>query len=143
LSPDDEHASAAQGLPLGGASGLKYSARQILQPILSSVNPELRPFKAHEGKMIQYAGWADTAIAPENGLNYYRKVTQTIGDPRDFYRIFMVPGMAHCSGGAGSLRWLAGLSTEFPESCNPMERARDREVYGLSAEGKWLRSFGS
>ena len=51
--------------------------------------------------MIQYAGWADTAIAPENGLNYYRKVTQTIGDPRDFYRIFMVPGMAHCSGGAG------------------------------------------
>jgi feruloyl esterase len=51
--------------------------------------------------MIQYAGWADTAIAPENGLNYYRKVTQTIGDPHDFYRIFLVPGMAHCSGGAG------------------------------------------
>jgi feruloyl esterase len=28
-------------------------------------------------------------------------VTHTIGDPRDFYRVFMVPGMAHCSGGAG------------------------------------------
>jgi hypothetical protein len=77
------------------------TARRTLQPILSSVNPDLRPFKAHGGKMIQYAGWADTAIAPENGLNYYRKVTQTIGDPRDFYRIFLVPGMAHCSGGAG------------------------------------------
>ena len=77
------------------------AARQTLQPILSSVNPDLRPFKKHGGKMIQYAGWADTAIAPENGLNYYRKVTQTIGDPRGFYRIFMVPGMAHCSGGAG------------------------------------------
>ena len=77
------------------------AARQSLQPILSSVNPDLRPFKKHGGKMIQYAGWADAAIAPENGLNYYRKVIQTIGDPRDFYRIFMVPGMAHCSGGAG------------------------------------------
>ena len=77
------------------------AARQSLQPILSSVNPDLRPFKKHGGKMIQYAGWADAAIAPENGLNYYRKVTQTIGDPHDFYRIFMVPGMAHCSGGAG------------------------------------------
>ena len=76
-------------------------ARRTLQPILSSVNPDLRRFKAHGGKMIQYAGWADTAIAPENGLNYYRKVTKTIGDPRDFYRIFLVPGMAHCSGGAG------------------------------------------
>ena len=77
------------------------TARRTLQPILSSVDPDLRPFKAHGGKMIQYAGWDDTAIAPENGLNYYRKVTRTIGDPRDFYRVFMVPGMAHCSGGAG------------------------------------------
>ncbi|HLX30163.1 MAG TPA: tannase/feruloyl esterase family alpha/beta hydrolase [Casimicrobiaceae bacterium] len=77
------------------------TARQFLQPILSSVNPDLSAFKRHGGKMIQYAGWADSAIAPENGLNYYRKVTQAIGDPHDFYRVFMVPGMAHCSGGAG------------------------------------------
>ena len=40
------------------------AARQMLEPILSSVNPDLRPFKAHKGKMIQYAGWADAAIAP-------------------------------------------------------------------------------
>jgi feruloyl esterase len=76
-------------------------ARKTLQPTLSSVNPDLRPFKRHGGKLIQYAGWADTAIAPENGLNYYRDVERTIGDPHDFYRVFMVPGMAHCSGGAG------------------------------------------
>lgn len=76
-------------------------ARKTLQPILSSVNPNLQPFKSHGGKMIQYAGWADTAIAPENGLNYYRTVERTIGDPHNFYRVFMVPGMAHCSGGAG------------------------------------------
>jgi feruloyl esterase len=76
-------------------------ARETLQPILSSVDPNLRPFKRHGGKMIQYAGWADAAIAPENGLNYYRKVERTMGDPRDFYRVFMVPGMAHCGGGAG------------------------------------------
>jgi feruloyl esterase len=77
------------------------AARQLLQPILSSVNPDLRAFKANGGKMIQYAGWADAAIAPQNGLNYYRKVTHTMGDPHDFYRVFMVPGMAHCAGGAG------------------------------------------
>ena len=75
--------------------------RKTLQPILSSVNPDLRPFKGQGGKMIQYAGWNDTAIAPENGLNYYRAVESMIGDPHDFYRVFMVPGMAHCSGGAG------------------------------------------
>jgi len=76
-------------------------ARRTLQPILSSVDPDLRPFKRHGGKMIQYAGWADAAIAPENGLNYYRAVERTMGNVHDFYRVFMVPGMAHCSGGAG------------------------------------------
>ena len=31
-------------------------ARQMLQPILSSVNPDLSEFKARGGKLIQYAG---------------------------------------------------------------------------------------
>jgi hypothetical protein len=77
------------------------TARRTLQPILSSVNPDLRAFKHHGGKMIQYAGWDDTAIAPENGLNYYRAVERTMGDTHSFYQVFMAPGMAHCSGGAG------------------------------------------
>ncbi len=77
------------------------TARQTLQPILSSVNPDLSRFKARGGKLIQYAGWSDAAISPQNGLNYYRKVAQTIGDPSDFYRVFMVPGMGHCNGGNG------------------------------------------
>jgi Tannase and feruloyl esterase len=76
-------------------------ARQTLQPILSSVNPDLSRFRARGGKLIQYAGWSDAAIPPQNGLNYFRKVMRTIGDPTDFYRVFMVPGMAHCSGGPG------------------------------------------
>jgi len=77
------------------------AARQMLQPILSSVNPDLRAFRARGGKMIQYAGWSDAAIPPQNGLNYYRKVNDTMGDVHGFYRVFMVPGMAHCGGGAG------------------------------------------
>lgn len=76
-------------------------ARLRFQPIIASINPDLRSFRARGGKMIQYAGWADAAVPPENGLNYYREVTHTIGNPSDFYRVFMVPGMAHCSGGAG------------------------------------------
>jgi len=76
-------------------------ARALLQPILSSVNPDLAPFRARGGKMIQYAGWSDAAIAPQNGLNYFTRVQQTVGRTDDFYRVFMAPGMAHCSGGAG------------------------------------------
>ena len=42
-------------------------ARRRFQPIISSVNPDLRPLKARGGKMIQYAGWADAAIPPRTG----------------------------------------------------------------------------
>jgi feruloyl esterase len=77
-------------------------AKQTIQPIASAINPDLRAFARRGGKMIQYAGWADAAIAPQNGLNYYRAVQKKLGgDVTDFYRVFMVPGMAHCSGGAG------------------------------------------
>jgi feruloyl esterase len=78
------------------------AARQMLQPILSSVNPDLSGFKAHGGKLIQYAGWSDAAIPPQNGLNYHRKVVQTMGDTSSFYRVFMVPGMGHCNNGPGA-----------------------------------------
>lgn len=77
------------------------SAVEIAAPIVNSTNPDLSEFRNRGGKIIQYAGWADTAIAPENGLNYYRKVESVMGDIQGFYRVFMAPGMAHCYGGAG------------------------------------------
>lgn len=77
------------------------AARRLLQPIISSVNADLSAFKGRGGKIIQYAGWSDAAVSPQNGLNYYRKVMRLMGDPAGFYRVFMVPGMAHCSGGDG------------------------------------------
>jgi hypothetical protein len=77
------------------------TATRTIGPTVSAINPDLRAFERRGGKLIQYAGWADTAIAPENGLNYYRRVEDEMGDVHRFYRVFMVPCMAHCSGGAG------------------------------------------
>ena len=79
--------------------------------VLNSTNPDLRSFRAHGGKLIQYHGWADAAISPLGSIDYYTKVqsffsrypdarnnSRTVGD---FYRLFMVPGMGHCGGGIG------------------------------------------
>ena len=87
--------------PFLDLNGEFETATQSLALMANSTNPDLTQFKDHGGKLIQYAGWADTAIAPENGLNYYRKVTSVMGDVQGFYRVFMVPGMAHCYGGPG------------------------------------------
>ena len=43
-------------------------------------------------------------ISPRNSVNYYKSVLDTMGGAskvNESYRLFMVPGMAHCGGGDG------------------------------------------
>lgn len=70
---------------------------------LNATNPDLRPFKAHGGKLILYHGWDDPAISAVNTIDYYHSVGKKIGqqDVDSFIRLFMVPGMQHCAGGPG------------------------------------------
>ena len=69
---------------------------------VDAVDPDLNTFKAHGGKLLLYAGWADTAITPENTVLYYESVLEKMGKSQDAWmRLFMVPGMAHCGGGPG------------------------------------------
>jgi len=59
-------------------------------------------FKARGGKLLIYHGWSDGgsggAISPLNSIDYYGKI-KPVG--RDWVRLFMIPGMAHCGGGSG------------------------------------------
>jgi len=69
---------------------------------VDAVNPDLSAFKAHGGKLLLYAGWADTGITPENTVLYYENVLNKMGKGQDdWVRLFMVPGMGHCGGGPG------------------------------------------
>jgi feruloyl esterase len=69
---------------------------------VDAVNPDLRAFEAHGGKLLLYAGWRDTGITPENTVHYYESVREEMGrEQDDWLRLFMVPGMAHCRGGPG------------------------------------------
>jgi len=71
--------------------------------VLSAVNPDLRPFFARGGKLIQYHGWTDQQVMPENSINYYKSVVAAVGEAKvdESYRLFMAPGMGHCGGGDG------------------------------------------
>jgi feruloyl esterase len=71
--------------------------------ILDAKNPDLSRFKARGGKIVMYFGWADTALNPLMGVDYYEQVSARFGaSTTDFFRLFMVPGMAHCRGGVGT-----------------------------------------
>jgi feruloyl esterase len=74
-------------------------------PILNATNPDLRAFRDRGGKLLQWHGWNDQLIAPQNSIDYYESVRSFSGggtDIQSFFRLFMVPGMAHCAGGTGT-----------------------------------------
>jgi feruloyl esterase len=106
--------------------------------VLNSKNPDLRSFRAHGGKLIQYHGWADAAIAPMGSIDYYNRVVdffRRFPDARnasrtvsDFYRLFMVPGMGHCRGGIGP--------NSFGNGGNRLSEDPERDV--ISALELWV-----
>ncbi len=71
--------------------------------LFDMTDPYLGPFKARGGKLIQYHGWADTALTPLMSINYYEDVFKVMGEKetKSFYKLYMLPGIFHCGGGAG------------------------------------------
>jgi feruloyl esterase len=72
--------------------------------LLNATNPDLSRFFKRGGKLIQYHGWSDPQISPASSIEYYRSVLPAVGPNavKASYRLFMVPGMAHCGGGDGT-----------------------------------------
>ena len=71
--------------------------------VLNAMNPGLTAFQKRGGKLILYHGWSDAAIPPANTIDYYASVRAAMGESAadGFVRLYMVPGMQHCGGGAG------------------------------------------
>ena len=65
-------------------------------------NPDLSAFRKRGGKLLMTYGWADAILQPMMGVNYYEQALSANGSgTTDFFRLFMIPGMAHCAGGVG------------------------------------------
>jgi feruloyl esterase len=76
---------------------------QHYRSIADATNPDLTRFRGRGGKILMYFGWADPALNPLMGVQYYEQVTQRMGPSTpDFFKLYMVPGMFHCGGGIGT-----------------------------------------
>jgi feruloyl esterase len=70
---------------------------------VNATDTNLKKLRTRGGKLLMTYGWADQVLQPLMGVNYYERAVARNGPgTRDFFRLFMVPGMNHCSGGTGT-----------------------------------------
>jgi feruloyl esterase len=63
-------------------------------------DPDLSAFKTHGGKLMMYQGGSDSSLSMSDLLKWYNAMNQKMGgNAQDFARLYLVPGMNHCSGG--------------------------------------------
>jgi feruloyl esterase len=84
-----------------------------LGSMVNATDADLQAFKTHGHKLIVYHGWADVIVPSLESINYYQSVENAqaeeaashhrnkTDETQGFFRLFMVPGMAHCGNGPG------------------------------------------
>ncbi|KAJ7777605.1 tannase and feruloyl esterase [Mycena maculata] len=71
---------------------------------IATFDGDLTAFRDRGGKFLTYHGRMDPVIPSGNSKRVYDLVARTLGAPAldAFYRLVLVPGMAHCAGGPGA-----------------------------------------
>jgi feruloyl esterase len=119
------------------------AAQKKATGLLDATDPNIEPFFSHGGKLIMYHGWSDPIIPPSNTVNYYKGMLAASKHGKEDARLFMVPGMNHCGGGAGPYQFDARTALakwvetkETPErivasnaAANPVKRTRPLCAY--------------
>jgi hypothetical protein len=84
---------------------------EFMKSLMNATDANLERFLlGSNGKLILWHGWNDAGAPPEPTKDYYDEVVaKTFGGDRaaarERARLFMFPGMGHCSGGPGPDTW--------------------------------------
>jgi Tannase and feruloyl esterase len=112
-----------------------------LYGVLNAINPDLRAFKAHGGKLIVYHGWSDPGVMPQRTVDFHQEIVDyaakaTGKDGRaftdEYLRLFMMPGMGHCRGGNGpdQADFMGAIASWVEGGQAPTEITARKEVDG-------------
>ena len=84
---------------------------ELTASYLNSNDPKLDAFKAKNHKVIMWHGWADAGLSPLGTTEFYEQVEARDPNARDFFRLFMLPGVLHCGGGRGpdTVDWVSAI----------------------------------
>jgi feruloyl esterase len=110
---------------------------------INILSPNLDRYAARGGKLIHYHGWADQQIPTGSSTRFYESMASHAGGAAKFdnyYRLFMVPGMGHCGGGAGPTTFdmLAALERWVEGGAPPASIPASRVVNGKAERTRLL-----
>jgi feruloyl esterase len=78
----------------------------------AATSADLSAFAKRSGKLIVYHGAADPVAPPQDSVEYYQRVRQSTPSVESFYRLFLIPGMGHCTPAPDALSaldsWVTG-----------------------------------
>jgi feruloyl esterase len=105
LGPDAKMATVDVDVRTGTASDkLVATLEHVFAPAETKNPAKLLPFIQQGRKLIIYHGASDPAIPAARSIMFYHELTELLHGPDKTaasVRLFLVPGMQHCSGGIG------------------------------------------
>lgn len=101
---------------------------------LNATSTDLSAYRDNGSKLILYQGWADPLIPGYAAVDYWRGLRRA-EDARlaDYVRLFMAPGMWHCSGGPGANAFGGQNQVVSPKPGDPTDDA-------LAALTNWVEN---
>lgn len=112
---------------------------------LTANDPDLTRFHGRGGKLLIYQGWADPVVPPEDTIRYYESVVRAVGRDQapGMARLFLVPGMGHCSGGAGPgvFDGLSALDAWVTQGTAPSRMVATHSTNGIVDRSRPLCSY--
>lgn len=105
---------------------------------MNATNPDLSAFKAGGRKLVLWHGWSDPALSALATIAYYREAEARDPALRDYFRMFMLPGVLHCGGGPGpdTVDWFTTVA-DWVERGKAPDRLTAAKV---DKEGKVLKT---
>lgn len=112
-----------------------------LAPLVNANNADLTAFRNHGGKLLMYTGTADPIVPFPDAIEYYEHVVahaqlgptandsaHALAVTQGFFRYYLIPGMAHCSGGTGLTDFGQGISLLDDDLLFKLEQWVEKDV---------------
>ena len=87
-----------------------------LDPGQANASYHVEAFRAKGGKLLHYHGLADQLISTGSSVYYHSQVQQSLASQGlsmdGWYRMFLIPGMQHCTGTAQGAPWYVAAANQ-------------------------------